>query len=236
MESLPTPCIESNPDIAGIGVLYAVCAQAALSFVASGLAMTDGIITAEERERNSVLPKGNLFLSISITSIALIQHTKLSVYHSLIVLNFGWILEGPLLLTSSSTLVRAVAARYTTDDDIAFDAVQQGTETSWWMFVSLFLQAIFGILVWSNITTYGGELANCTDRTSLFILGGIWTLPVLNNLIKIFSIPVYGIRLLDVVVTLLNAVIRWNLRRGHNNSDIRIPLGDFSWLFFSLLS
>ncbi|KDR80987.1 hypothetical protein GALMADRAFT_241585 [Galerina marginata CBS 339.88] len=223
MDQLPTTCIESNPDIAGIGVLCAVYAQAILSFVASGLATTDGIITTQERERNSVLPKGNLFLSISITSIALIRHTKLSVYHSLIVLNFGWILEGPLSLTSSSIFVRAAAASFAAArfnaSNFAFDAVQQGTATSWWMFVSRFLQATFGIFVWRNITTYGGGLAKCTDRTSLFILGGIWTVPVLNNVIKKFSILVYGVRLLDVMATLPNAILGWKLQR---NSDIQI--------------
>ncbi|KAF8962193.1 hypothetical protein BDZ97DRAFT_1920663 [Flammula alnicola] len=183
------PCIPSNPDVAGVGVRFSVYFQAFLSFVAPVLAMTDGIITLEEKERNTVLPIENLLLSASLAFTAFSQIHTLSVYHAVIISIMGWILEGPLILTSCSTAFRA-------SDFVSYE-----------MSVSRIIHGILGILLWSKIDTFGGELSTCTTSTYFVVLGH--EIPVLNDTLRSASILFHSARMLEGMVALFLNPFLW---------------------------
>ena len=219
MTSDPCTTLPPNPDVAGVGIRILVYAQAFLSFVAPLLATIDGKIVVEGEERSEILQIENLLLSLGLATTALAQSRSnaLSVYHAMIVSIMGWMLEGPLIFISCSTIFRAVggwALRCLRKNsrNQAFDAIHQHGWVPYEMALSRILHGIFGTLLWNTINTFGGDkLSKCTDSTYFF-----WNISVFKKFCRAISLIFHVVRAVDGMLGLFtNGFLAWTTpRRG----------------------
>lgn len=201
MNSTISPCIPSNPDVSGIGVRLAVYMQAALSFIPPILIASAGVFSKKAKDSNTALPMANLVLSASLAFTAFYQTKFLSVHHAVIISLMGWILEGPIMFSSCSTAFRTASTclldnlPYTIQNVMASTAPFQTAYISLELSLSRILHGIFGVYLWTNVDTFGGDLSKCTKATSFIIFGH--QIPVEQKYIQWVSLSFHSIRLLD---------------------------------------
>jgi hypothetical protein len=82
--------INSNPDIAGIGIRFSTYALAFLNLVPATLFGSEGRISPHEEKTLDKAYTNLLFTSCALLLCAFIQAAKLSLYHALIILNLSW--------------------------------------------------------------------------------------------------------------------------------------------------
>jgi hypothetical protein len=175
------PCIESNPDISGIGVRVAIYAQAILSIFYPIIFVWDGEISLKESRTMS-----RISISITLTACALLVSTGIqaatfgiSLYHALIILQLSWINSMTFMTVyvvhqTSQVLI----GRQSTPLFEPFQLVQDRKTDllnllrSWEaLMASVHFVVVggIGIWVWKGIQTFGSQ-PKCNHDTFIVIL------------------------------------------------------------------
>ncbi|KAJ3508780.1 hypothetical protein NLJ89_g5564 [Agrocybe chaxingu] len=204
------PCINSEPDVAGIGVRLAIFIQIFLAFLPPILAISDGKVTPSEAKRMFRLSIQSLAFAACLIFVATIKlaQASLSAYHTLTIVHMTWALEGPLVL--SYPLVGSVL--------LALWKGAQGVDilgkTSMTLYLPLFrlFHGIFALVVWSLITA-GESWLKCIDET--FLLPGL-KLTIKKRAVQGFFIFLSTIRILEALL----AVLRRFNRQGAGGSTL----------------
>ena len=207
------PCINPNPDIAGIGVRVSIYIQAFLNLACTFIFAKDGKISSYESGTLST-SSTNLFLTgCALLLSAFIQGATsgFSVYHALIVLNISWI-------NSFSAILYIILGVIDFFLSISF--------ATWFGpgLIQLWSGALFrliplsilhlsgmgalGIWVWSKVNTFGDQ-PECTPATFLTIFGH--DIAVTSASLRKGSITLYSIVALPfinlVIIILVGAVM-----------------------------
>jgi hypothetical protein len=186
-EHSKTPCVEANPDIAGIGVMIAMFTQAALSFVPPTLAILDRRITSEEREQIIALPWGNLILSCSllVTGVSQAHSNSLSAYHGLMISTLAWVLEGNLIF--SHPLLNHVLKTFgMIDEGAVVDVIPPGAIP---IMLSVSRIGLGGWGIYFSFLVHRC-LLDCLDLTFLVIFGIKWSLSSSSFVIVSYSLNI----------------------------------------------
>ena len=87
------PCIQPNPDIAGIGVRVSIYAQGFLILIPTLLFVSDGEISDKELKSIRKLSANLLLTACALLVSTYIQAAAsgIDLYHAVIVLNLSWI-------------------------------------------------------------------------------------------------------------------------------------------------
>jgi hypothetical protein len=172
--SILSPCVNSNPDIAGIGVRGSIYTQALVNLAESALLFWDGV---PEPDNHVIFESSsNLFITgCAVVASTIIQaHAAgqgLSVYHALIALNLGWInsLSGmqPIATTWAESSSRESLAKM-----VASPRRLASRSNFSHLLATMHLSAVagVGIWVWTSIDTFGSQ-PECTPQTFLTLLG-----------------------------------------------------------------
>jgi hypothetical protein len=188
----PSPCINPNPDISGIGVRVSIYTQAFLSLVPLMLFAVDGKITRSERKALDTIYANILVTACALLISAFVQAATfgLTVYHTLIVLNLSWINSAGAVAWSYIDFLdggdgkenRKIWARL----PFPFSNGLPSTLAC----AHLSAMAGLGIWVWSKVATFGDQ-PECTPETLMILFGH--DIPVTNKPLYIALIVVYSI-------------------------------------------
>lgn len=195
--SIITPCINPNPDIAGIGVRVSVYVQASLNLVCALVFARNGRISGYE---TSVLTRTsvNLFVTgCALLVAAFIQAgaSRFSVYHALIVLNLSWITTLSAVLYLIIGVASVFFESFTgvgcsgVEDEDEFEVASSYT-VLYPSIAHISGMGAFGILVWSKINTFGDQ-SECTPLTFLTVF--FHDIPVTHRSLRRTSLALYSI-------------------------------------------
>lgn len=201
--SLPAqPCINPNPDIAGIGVRVSIYLQAFISLIPAALAFGDGRLSHSESGILRATFTSTLLTACALLLSAFIQVTTygLSVYHTVIVLNLSWI-------NNTNAITCIILQRAETERDGDEEKPNRCCHRMMWELrfrsksgelcwsgilacVHSFIMASLGLWLWVNIREFGVQ-PECTPQTFMNIVG--YNIPVTGRVIRIVSIVFYAI-------------------------------------------
>jgi hypothetical protein len=182
------PCINPNPDIAGIGVRVSIYTQAFLNLVCTAVIVKDGWISPY---RDIILTKTstNLLLTgcaLLVSSFIQAKTIGFSVYHALIVLNLSWVNN------SSAVLYATIAVLEFLEDHLRKTREEKFNHFSVMLLSVFHLSGMgaFGIWVWAKILTFGNQ-PECTPITFLTVFG--YDITATSTSLRKGSIGLYSI-------------------------------------------
>ncbi|KIM88232.1 hypothetical protein PILCRDRAFT_814137 [Piloderma croceum F 1598] len=196
------PCLNPNPDIAGIGVRVSIYIQAFLNLACTFVFAKDGKISSYESATLST-SSTNLFLTgCALLISAFIQGATsgFSVHHALIILNISWINSFSAILFVTLGVVLSIS--FTTWFEPGLRQLWTGTLLRAIPLSILHLSGMgaLGIWVWAKVNTFGDQL-ECTPATFMTIFGH--DIAVTSASLRKGSIVLYSI----ITLPLLNLVI-----------------------------
>jgi len=208
--SLPMqPCIDPNPDIAGIGVRVSIYAQVLLSLVPAALFISDGKITANEADALETISANILLTACALLVSAFVQAATfgLSVYHAIIVLNLSWINNmGAFgcVIVEKQRQVEEKEHMTKKERLLAWWFHSDGSHRFRWPIataaIHLTAMSAFGIWVWAKIDDFGNQ-PQCTPQTFITILGR--DIFVAHRSIRLASVVIYAAFLIPFVNVIL---------------------------------
>jgi len=206
---LLTPCIQPNPDIAGIGVRVAIYAQAFLSFFLFVVFSVDGQITPKEDRVIREIIENNELMACALLVSALVQAWTygLSVYHANIVLVLSWITFVPALAIADYSDLQTEPHR---DQPVRFGTTWRAILREFFVWIHCLTVAGLGIWVWSDVRSFGDQ-RECTPQTFVVIFGH--NVLVTNQKLKVFALLLYGFIALGATEWLVYVPLEWYKRR-----------------------
>jgi hypothetical protein len=204
------PCLNPNPDIAGIGVRVSIYIQAFLNLACTVIFAKDGKISSYESATLST-SSTNLFLTgCALLISAFIQGATsgFSVHHALIVLNISWINSFSALLYIIFGVVLSFS--FATWFEPGLRPLRTGALLRLIPLSILHLSGMgaLGIWVWAKVNTFGDQ-PECTPATFLTIFGQ--DIAVTSASLRKGSIALYSIITLPflnlVIIILISAII-----------------------------
>lgn len=204
------PCIDSNPDISGVGVRVSIYVQALVNLAAITMFSADGVISKNEQH---IINAGsnNIFITgCAILAAAIVQQRTygLSVYHTLIILNLGWINGLSGIFSVMINPFDSAIENLKTNDGSKREGVQGAVQRSQssqkspsesetpinLLMISAaqltFLGAV-GVWFWAKVESFDKNQSECTPETFLTLFGR--DLFVTNQTLRKVSIAVYAI-------------------------------------------
>lgn len=202
--SLPTlPCINPNPDIAGVGVRVSIYVQAFFSLVTAIVFAWDGKISHSERKTLNVISTNLILTACALLLSAFVQAATfgMSVYHALIVLNLSWINSA----SSITSLLLEVATTFEKRRGNFQGAPVAGRPavTGVLVVIHLCAMATLGNWVWFKVGVFGDQL-ECTPK--IFLTFGM-DIPVMTKSLRITSIALYVISVILLTNISLFAIV-----------------------------
>jgi len=203
------PCLNPNPEIAGIGVRVSIYIQALLNLAYTFVFAKDGKISLYESATLST-SSTNLFLTgCALLISAFIQGATsgFSVHHALIILNISWINSFSAILYVTLGVVLSVSP--TTFFEAGLRPLWTGGLLRAIPLSILHLSGmgVLGIWVWAKVSTFGDQ-PECTPATFLTIFGH--DIAVTSASLRKGSIALYSIvtlPFLNLLIILLVSII-----------------------------